>query len=231
MIELPEVHHVGCHCHESVQKILCGVLRSIMGILKLGETTTNQLGHKFMGYILNLLIQFPSGVAREEALLAASTVASLLKWELKHHLETLVPYLTTAITTFLKNDPALALVVDLVGTIFRVLDWEAAPCVNKLLGPLLALTERNRQLPMDTRIRCVAVFGQMATAVGRPGFQMYMAAVLRRLQYCIELSIEVIMDYFILFFLQFGIILLILKGSGRKPVQQRTEGKTETNLF
>ena len=210
MIELPEVHPVGCHCYESVQKILCGVLRSVMGLLRLGETTTNQLCHKFMKYLLDLLTQFRSGLAREEALMAASTVASLLSWELKQHLETLVPYLTSAITTFPKNDPGLPLAVDLTGTIFRVLDCEATPCINKLLGPLLALTERNRQLPMDVIIRCAAVFGQMATAVGRPGFQMYMAAVLRRLQYCVDLSMEVI---FYLFFINLLINFLEL-GSG-----------------
>lgn len=189
MIELPDAHHVGCRCHEAVQKLLCGVLRRVLRILKLGETTSNQLCHKFMTYLLSLLNKFPNGLARAEALMSLSTVSLLLGWELKHHLDFLVPYLTSAINKTAKNDPALSLVVDLIGTLFLVLDSEAIPFVNKLIGPLLVLTDGNQNLPIEVKIHCVAVFGQIATAVGRPGFQMYMAAVLRRLQHCVELAI------------------------------------------
>jgi hypothetical protein len=121
--------------------------------------------------------------------MSLSTVSLLLGWELKHHLDFLVPYLTSAINKTAKNDPALSLVVDLIGTLFLVLDSEAIPFVNKLIGPLLVLTDGNQNLPLKVKIHCVAVFGQIATAVGRPGFQMYMAAVLRRLQHCVELAI------------------------------------------
>lgn len=189
MIELPDAHHVGCRCHEAVQKLLCGVLRRVLRILKLGETTSNQLCHKFMTYLLSLLNKFPNGLARAEALMSLSTVSLLLGWELKHHLDFLVPYLTSAINKTAKKDPVLSLVVDLIGTLFLVLDSEAIPFVNKLIGPLLVLTDGNQNLPLKVKIHCVAVFGQIATAVGRPGFQMYMAAVLRRLQHCVELAI------------------------------------------
>lgn len=59
-------------------------------------------------------------MAREEALLAVSTIAPMLDWELKHHADSLVSYLTLAISSIPKNDPALALVVDAIGTLFRV---------------------------------------------------------------------------------------------------------------
>jgi hypothetical protein len=58
VIELPDAHHVGCRCHEAVQKLLCGVLRNVVGILKLGETSSKQLCHKFMTYLLSLLKKF-----------------------------------------------------------------------------------------------------------------------------------------------------------------------------
>ena len=188
MIELPDAHHVGCRCHEAVQKLLCGVLRNVVGILKLGETSSKQLCHKFMTYLLSLLKKFPTGLARTEALMSLSTVAFLLDWELKHHLDLLVPFLITAIKSTSKKDPVLSLVVDLIGTLSLVLDSEAMPSVNKLLGPLLVLTDGNHNLPMEVKIHCVVVFGQVARAVGRPGLQIYMAAVLRRLQHCVELS-------------------------------------------
>lgn len=188
MTELPDAHHVGCRCHEAVQKLLCGVLRNVVGILKLGETTTKQLCHKFMTYLLSLLKKFPTGLARAEAIMSVSTVASLLDWELKHHLDALIPYLISAINSTAKKDPVLSLVVDLIGTLFFVLDSEAIPSVNKLLGPLLVLTDGSQNLPMEVKIHCVVVFGQIARAVGRPGLQMYMAAILRRLQYCVDFS-------------------------------------------
>ena len=68
MIELPDAHHVGCRCHEAVQKLLCGVLRNVVGILKLGETSSKQLCHKFMTYLLSLLKKFPTGLARQDML-------------------------------------------------------------------------------------------------------------------------------------------------------------------
>ncbi|KAI9551522.1 hypothetical protein GHT06_021855 [Daphnia sinensis] len=179
VIELPD--RVGCQCHEAVQKLICGVLRSVVEILELGKATSKQLCHKFMTYLLSLLTKFPFGMAREEALLALSTTAQMLDWELKQHADSLVSYLTLAISSIPKNDPALSLVVDAVGTLFRVLDSGATPYVSKLLGHLLILTDSNQNLPIEVKIRCVVAFGQMAIAVGRTGFQVYMMAVLRRL--------------------------------------------------
>ncbi|XP_045033598.1 importin subunit beta-like isoform X1 [Daphnia magna] len=186
VVELPD--RVGCQCHEAVQKLICVVLRNVVEILELGKATSKQLCHKFMTYLLSLLTKFPFGMAREEALLAVSTIAPMLDWELKLHADSLVSYLTLAISSIPKNDPALALVVDAIGTLFRVLDSEAIPYVSKLLGQLLILTDSNQNLPTEVKIRCVAAFGQMATAVGRTGFQMYMTAVLRRLHFYGELS-------------------------------------------
>ncbi|XP_057379448.1 importin subunit beta-like [Daphnia carinata] len=186
VVELPD--RVGCQCHEAVQKLICGVLRSVVEILELGKATSKQLCHKFMTHLLSLLTKFPFGMAREAALLAVLTIAPMLDWELNRHANSLVSYLTLAISSIPKNDPALSLVVDAVGTLFCVLDSEAIPYVSKLLGQLLILTDSNQNLPTEIKIRCVAAFAQIATAVGRTGFQVYMAAVLRRLHGYSELS-------------------------------------------
>lgn len=186
MIELPD--RVGCQCHEAVQKLICGVLRNVVETLKLGKASSNQFCHKFMTYLLNLLTKFPAGMAREAALLAALRIAPMLDWELKHHADSLVSYLALATSSSAKGDPALPLAVDLVGTLFRVLDSEAIPYVSHLLGQLLILTDSNQRLPSEVKIRCISAFGQIATAVGRTGFQPYMAAAVRRVQYYGELS-------------------------------------------
>lgn len=152
-------------------------------------------------------------MAREEALLAVSTIAPMLDWELKLHADSLVSYLTLAISSIPKNDPALALVVDAIGTLFRVLDSEAIPYVSKLLGQLLILTDSNQNLPTEVKIRCVAAFGQMATAVGRTGFQMYMTAVLRRLHFYGELSTAEV-KYWIFYTPSKYILFLIIGNAG-----------------
>lgn len=162
-----------------------------MQTLKEGETATKELCHKYMNCILKLVTQFPTGFAREEALKSASSVAILMGCELDRHLEKLIPYLTSSISSFSKEDPALPLAIHLVGNLFRALKAEAVPYINRLLGPLLTLTDRNRDVKMEVRIGCVATFGQIATAVGRMGFQVYLTSVLRRLLHCCELSIEV----------------------------------------
>lgn len=181
----------GCHCYETLQNLLCGLLRSVVQTLKPGDAATIDLCHKFMDCLISLVTHFPAGLAREEALMAASTVAFQIGWELERHVNKLVPYLMTAICSFHKDDPGLPLAVTLVGNLFRALDMNATPHVHKLIGPLLALADRNRKQNLDVLIRCVATLGEMATAVGRPGFQIYMAAVLRRLQFCAEISTEV----------------------------------------
>lgn len=156
----------------------------------MGETATNELCHKFMSCILSLVTLYPTGVAREEALKSASTIAILLDLELDQHLRKLLPYLTSSISSLSNDDPVLPLAIKLVGNLFLALKSNSVLYLSRFMGPLLTLTERNRNVKMDILICCVATFGQIATAVGRPGFQIYMAAVLRRLHYCCELSVD-----------------------------------------
>lgn len=86
MIQLPEVHPVGCRCHEIVQKKLCRILRKILVALKPGENSSKQLCDKFVKHLLCLLKQFPVGLAQLEARVALTTVSNILGLELQHYI-------------------------------------------------------------------------------------------------------------------------------------------------
>lgn len=107
----------GCHCYETLQNLLIGVLRSVVETLNLGEPATVELCHKFMTYLLGLVIRFPAGLAREEILMALLTVVSRIGSMSEHHIDKLVPYLMSTISSFPKSDPALPLAMDLVNLI------------------------------------------------------------------------------------------------------------------
>lgn len=98
MIALPETHPVGCDCHETVQQILCNVLRSIFKSLRFGEEPTVQLAWKFMKCIKDIVKLFPHGKAKEDAVLAASTIVSVLGWQVKDHLSWEIPHISSAMS-------------------------------------------------------------------------------------------------------------------------------------
>lgn len=67
-----------------------------------------------MTYLLNFVIRFPAGLASEETLMALLTVVSRIGRMLERHIDKLVPYLMSTISSLPKGDPALPLAMELV---------------------------------------------------------------------------------------------------------------------